>query len=239
MDDARSRRCIDGKIQTPVAYLNCNFSSPELGKEVFLSHNEVITIFHEFGHGLHHMLTQIDEISVSGISGVEWDAVELPSQFMENFCWEWNVLQDISSEVESGKKLPYTLFEKLIAAKNFQSGLENLRQLEFSLLDMCLHGECNLINFQDIQNIIDRVRNKISIFEPPWFNRFQHSFSHIFAGGYAAGYYSYKWAEVLSSDVYSVFEEAALCGDSISSAKLGKKFYDEILSIGGSSPALE
>jgi oligopeptidase A len=239
MDDARSRRYVDGKIQTPVAYLNCNFPKPALGRESFLDHDEVITLFHEFGHGLHHMLSQIDELGVSGISAVEWDAVELPSQFMENFCWEWDTLQSFGLESEGSEKIPYNLFKKVIAAKNFQVGLQTLKQIELSLIDMHLHGECDFYSCQDVQNITNQVRDKISVFKSPCFNRFQHSFSHIFAGGYAAGYYSYKWAEVLSSDAYSVFEEAVSSGDSMVSTKLGKKFCSEILSVGGSRPALE
>ena len=243
MDDARARRRLaDGAIQTPIAYLTCNFTAPSSvdgeTKPALFTHDEVITLFHEFGHGLHHMLTQVDEIGVSGISGVEWDAVELPSQFMENFCWEWHVLQNMTAEATSGQPLPRALFDKMLAAKNFQSGLQTLRQVEFSLLDMRLHDAYNPFGTQTVQQVIDAVRDQISVIKPPAFNRFQHSFGHIFAGGYAAGYYSYKWAEVLSADAYSAFEETAKDGNTVS-AETGKKFQTEILAVGGSRPALE
>ncbi|MDB5936059.1 MAG: oligopeptidase, partial [Massilia sp.] len=204
MDDARGRRLeTGGTLQTPVAYLTCNFTPPatvdgQLQPSLF-THDEVTTLFHEFGHGLHHMLTQVDEISVSGISGVEWDAVELPSQFMENFCWEWEVLQHMTSHVKTGEPLPRALYDKMLAAKNFQSGMQTLRQVEFSLIDMHLHYDYDPSSARTVQELINDVRSKFSIMMPPAFNRFQHSFGHIFAGGYAAGYYSYKWAEVLSA----------------------------------------
>ncbi|MFC5476084.1 M3 family metallopeptidase [Paraherbaspirillum soli] len=243
MDDARARRRLGDQIQTPIAYLTCNFTAPSVvdgkTKPALFTHDEVITLFHEFGHGLHHMLTQVDEIGVSGISGVEWDAVELPSQFMENFCWEWDVLQYLTAEAESGQPLPRALFDKMIAAKNFQSGLQTLRQVEFSLFDMRLHDDYDPYGSQTVQQLIDQVRAKIAVIHPPSFNRFQHAFSHIFAGGYAAGYYSYKWAEVLSADAYSAFEEAAAGSGNVVSAATGKKFQDEILAVGGSRPALE
>ncbi len=247
MDDARARRRLsDGTIQTPIAYLTCNFTAPAVidghTKPALFTHDEVITLFHEFGHGLHHMLTQVDEIGVSGISGVEWDAVELPSQFMENFCWEWNVLQNMTAHAESGEPLPRALFDKMTAAKNFQSGMQTLRQVEFSLFDMRLHDEYDASGSQTVQQVIDAVREQIAVIKPPAFNRFQHSFSHIFAGGYAAGYYSYKWAEVLSADAYSAFEEAAALGSNggnTVSVETGKKFQTEILAVGGSRPALE
>ncbi|MGB7195292.1 MAG: M3 family metallopeptidase [Collimonas pratensis] len=242
MDDARARRRLGNEVQTPIAYLTCNFTAPAVidgvSKPALFTHDEVITLFHEFGHGLHHMLTQVDEIGVSGISGVEWDAVELPSQFMENFCWEWDVLQHMTAEAVSGEPLPRELFDKMIAAKNFQSGLQALRQVEFSLFDMRLHDDYDPYGSQSVQDVIDQVRGKIAVITPPPFNRFQHSFGHIFAGGYAAGYYSYKWAEVLSADAYSAFEEAAVGGNVVSAAT-GKKFRDEILAVGGSRPALE
>lgn len=243
MDDARARRRLGSEIQTPIAFLTCNFTAPAVvdgvAKAALLTHDEVITLFHEFGHGLHHMLTRVDEIGVSGISGVEWDAVELPSQFMENFCWEWEVLQHMTSEAESGEPLPRALFDKMIAAKNFQSGLQALRQVEFSLFDMRLHDDYDPYGSQSVQEVINQVRSKIAVISPPPFNRFQHAFSHIFAGGYAAGYYSYKWAEVLSADAYSAFEEAAARGGNVVSAETGRKFHDEILAVGGSRPALE
>ena len=244
MDDARGRRLTaSGSVQTPVAYLTCNFTQParingKLQPSLF-THDEVITLFHEFGHGLHHMLTRVDEIGVSGISGVEWDAVELPSQFMENFCWEWDVLQHMTAHVNTGEPLPRALYDKMLAAKNFQSGLQTLRQVEFSLVDMHLHGDFDPAGTKSVQQLIDEVREKFSVMVAPPFNRFQHSFSHIFAGGYSAGYYSYKWAEVLSADAYGAFEEAAAAGDGILSSATGKRFLEEVLAVGGARPALE
>ena len=243
MDDARGRRQMARGIQTPVAYLTCNFTEPAVvdgkTKPALFTHDEVITLFHEFGHGLHHMLTQVDELAVSGISGVEWDAVELPSQFMENFCWEWDVLQHMTSHADSGKPLPRALFDKMIAAKNFQSGLQTLRQVEFALFDMHLHYDYQAGGALSAQQLIDQVRAQVAVIPAPAFNRFQHSFSHIFAGGYAAGYYSYKWAEVLSADAYSAFEEAGAASGNSLSTEVGKKFLQEILAVGGSRPALE
>jgi oligopeptidase A len=244
MDDARGRRLeTGGTIQTPVAYLTCNFTPPasvdgQLQPSLF-THDEVTTLFHEFGHGLHHMLTQVDEIAVSGISGVEWDAVELPSQFMENFCWEWDVLQAMTAHVKTGAALPRALYDKMLAAKNFQSGMQTLRQVEFSLVDMHLHYDYDPASAQSVQELINDVRQKFSVMMPPAFNRFQHSFGHIFAGGYAAGYYSYKWAEVLSADAYAAFEEAVEAGGGVLSEETGKRFQQEILAVGGSRPALE
>ncbi len=244
MDDARSRRVEAGQLQTPVAYLTCNFTEPAvIGGKVqpsLFTHDEVITLFHEFGHGLHHMLTTVEELGVSGIAGVEWDAVELPSQFMENFCWEWNVLSHMTAHVKTGEPLPRALFDKMTAAKNFQSGLQTLRQVEFSLLDMHLHHDYDPASGRAVQDVIDDVRRRFSVIVPPAFNRFQNSFGHIFAGGYAAGYYSYKWAEVLSADAYAAFEEAAaLEGADQKVVETGKKFLHEILSVGGSRPAIE
>ena len=243
MDDARGRRLVTGGIiQTPIAYLTCNFTPPatvdgQLQPSLF-THDEVTTLFHEFGHGLHHMLTEVEELSVSGISGVEWDAVELPSQFMENFCWEWDVLQDLTGHVKTGEPLPRALYDKMLAAKNFQSGMQTLRQVEFSLVDMHLHYDFNPDSVQTVQQLIDDVRRQFSVMMPPSFNRFQHSFGHIFAGGYAAGYYSYKWAEVLSADAYAAFEEAVAAGGG-SLDETGKRFQQEILAMGGARPALE
>ena len=243
MDDARGRRLATGGIiQTPIAYLTCNFTPPamvdgQLQPSLF-THDEVTTLFHEFGHGLHHMLTEVEELSVSGISGVEWDAVELPSQFMENFCWEWDVLQDLTGHVKTGAPLPRALYDKMLAAKNFQSGMQTLRQVEFSLVDMHLHYDFNPDSAQTVQQLIDDVRSKFSVMMPPAFNRFQHSFGHIFAGGYAAGYYSYKWAEVLSADAYAAFEEAVAAGG-CALDETGKRFQQEILAMGGARPALE
>jgi len=243
MDDARGRRITPQGVQTPVAYLTCNFSEPVAvdgkTKPALFTHDEVITLFHEFGHGLHHMLTQVDDIGVSGISGVEWDAVELPSQFMENFCWEWDVLQHMTSHVDSGQPLPRALFDKMIAARNFQSGLQTLRQVEFALFDMILHDAHDPHGSKTVQDVLNEVRHQVAVIVPPEFNRFQHSFSHIFAGGYAAGYYSYKWAEVLSADAYSAFEEAGTASGNILSVETGLRFHQEILAMGGSRPALE
>jgi oligopeptidase A len=236
MDDARGRKLLATGLQTPVAYLTCNVQAPVGERPALLSHDDVITLFHEFGHGLHHMLTRVDELGVSGISGVEWDAVELPSQFMENFCWEWDIVSAMSAHVDSGEPLPRALFDRMLAAKNFQSGMQTLRQVEFALFDMRLHAE-----FGDrggdatgVQALLDEVRGEVAVVVPPAFNRFQNSFSHIFAGGYAAGYYSYKWAEVLSADCYAAFEE-----EGVFNAQTGRRFLEEILSVGGSRPAIE
>ena len=285
MDDAITRRRITNGIQTPVAYLTCNFAAP-VGqvdgekRPALFTHDEVITLFHEFGHGLHHLLTCIEQLGVSGINGVEWDAVELPSQFMENFCWEWDVLRPMTSHVdtqapasskqgsrlrdahvrESGAApsdagvasvsgvtspegapvppsdgaLPRELFDKMLAAKNFQSGLQTVRQLEFALFDMHLHYDFDPAGTQSVADLLAAVRRRVAVIIPPEFNRFAHSFSHIFAGGYGAGYYGYKWAEVLSADVYSLFEERGVLD-----AATGGRFRDEVLAVGGSRPALE
>ena len=234
MDDAITRKRRDTGLQTPVAYLNCNFSPPLTGKPALFTHNEVITLFHEFGHGLHHLLTRVEHRGVSGINGVEWDAVELPSQFMENFCWEWDVVQGMSAHVESGATLPRALFDKMLAAKNFHSGLQSVRQLEFALFDMHLHYDFDPAGGDSALRVLERVRKQVAMIVPPEYNRFPNSFSHIFAGGYAAGYYSYKWAEVLSADAYSLFEEMGVL-----SPQAGERFRQEILSVGGSRPALE
>ena len=241
MDDARGRKSIGVDVQTPVAYLTCNFTEPAVidgvRKPAYFTHDEVITLFHEFGHGLHHMLTAVDELGVSGISGVEWDAVELPSQFMENFCWEWEVLQHMTAHAESGAALPRALYDKMIAAKNFQSGLQMLRQVEFSLFDMHLHFDYDPNGTKSVADVLAEVRHRVAVVIPPPFNRFQNSFSHVFAGGYAAGYYSYKWAEVLSADAYGAFEEAQ--GDPNRLAETGLAFQREILAVGGSRSAME
>ena len=197
MDDAVTRKRTRNGIQTPVAYLNCNFSPPVGGKPALFTHNEVITLFHEFGHGLHHLLTRVEQRGVSGINGVEWDAVELPSQFMENFCWEWDVVRGMSGHVDTGAELPRSLFDKMLAAKNFQNGLQSVRQLEFSLFDMHLHYDFDPNGSLTPLQLLERVREQVAVVLPPEYNRFPNNFSHIFAGGYAAGYYSYKWAEVL------------------------------------------
>lgn len=233
MDECRVRRRLDdGRLQLPVAYLVCNFTQPIGDKPALLTHDEVTTLFHEFGHGLHHMLTQVEVSSVSGINGVAWDAVELPSQFMENWCWEPEALVHIAGRFETNEPLPQDLLDKMLAAKNFQSGMQMVRQLEFSLFDFRLHRE-----YQDgikAQDVLDEVRSQVAVTVPPAFNRFQNSFSHIFAGGYAAGYYSYKWAEVLSADAFSKFEE-----DGIFNTETGAHFRDTILANGGSRPAAE
>jgi oligopeptidase A len=217
MDDARGRHVRPGLLQTPVAYLTCNFSRPVGDKPALFTHDEVTTLFHEFGHGLHHMLTAVDELGVSGINGVEWDAVELPSQFMENFCWEWSVLQDLSAHVDSGEPLPRALFDKMIAARNFHSGMQTVRQLEFSLFDMRLYSDFDA-SHGDWLALLAEVRSEVAVNFPPAYNRFPNSFGHIFAGGYAAGYYSYKWAEVLSADAYGAFEAGNFVGGGLASS---------------------
>ncbi|MHB1236147.1 MAG: M3 family metallopeptidase [Gallionella sp.] len=270
MDDVIARRRTGSGIQTPVAYLNCNFSPPVGGATVSseqgpaqrdgsvresvaaaasmngknlhpdgrrpatFTHDEVITLFHEFGHGLHHLLTEVEDLAVSGINGVEWDAVELPSQFMENFCWEWDVVKGMSRNVDSGLPLPRALFDKMLAAKNFQSGLQTLRQIEFSMFDMLMHSNFEAGGAKSILQLLDEVRAEVAVLIPPAFQRFPHSFSHIFSGGYAAGYYSYKWAEVLSADAYSLFEENGVLNPDV-----GARFRSEILAMGGSRGAMQ
>ncbi len=235
MDEARSRKRTAGGIQKPIAYLNCNFARPVGGKPATFTHDEVITLFHEAGHGLHHLLTRGEELGVSGIHGVEWEAVELPSQFMENYCWEWDVLQGMTAHVTTGEPLPRTLYDKMFAAKNFQSGMMTVRQLEFSIFDMRLHCEFDPNSASTVMDVIREVREEVAVLIPPEWHRFPNSFSHIFGGGYAAGYYSYKWAEVLSADAYAAFEEAGNPFDPV----VGQRYLDEILSKGGSRPALE
>jgi oligopeptidase A len=238
MDDVRARwlRPDNAQLQMPVAHLVCNFAEGVDGKPPLLTHDDVITLFHESGHGLHHMLTQVNERDVSGISGVEWDAVELPSQFMENFCWEWGVLKHMTAHVDTGEPLPRALFDKMLAAKNFQSGLGTLRQIEFALFDMLLHSDHD--PQADFMPLLEQVRSEVAVLQPPAFNRMAHTFSHIFAGGYAAGYYSYKWAEVLSADAYAAFEETA-GDDGLPSVQTGRKYRQAILEAGGSRPAME
>ena len=237
MDDVRARwlRPDTGLLQTPVAHLVCNFADGVGGKPALLTHDDVTTLFHEFGHGLHHMLTQINERDVSGISGVEWDAVELPSQFMENFCWEWDVLKHMTAHVDTGEPLPRALFDKMLAAKNFQSGMQTLRQVEFSLFDMLLHTSHHPST--DVMNLLNEVRQEVAVIKAPPYSRTAHTFSHIFSGGYAAGYYSYKWAEVLSADAYAAFEEATKQGKP--QVETGRKYREAILEAGGSRPAME
>ena len=234
MDGYKSRRRFaDGTLQLPTAYLVCNFTPPVGDKEARLSHDEIITLFHETGHGLHHLLTQVDEVGVSGINGVEWDAVELPSQFMENFVWEYDVLAQMSSHEETGAVLPKELFDKMHAAKNFQRGMFLVRQMEFALFDMEIYYQEDEGRLKEWPQILDKVRQEVAVTQPPAYNRFALSFSHIFAGGYSAGYYSYAWAEVLSADAYAAFEES----DDV--AKTGRRFWEEILAVGGSRSAAE
>lgn len=233
MDSDRSREWVNGTLQTPIAYLVCNFAPGVQGKPSTLTHDEVTTLFHEMGHGLHHMLTHQVESGVSGINGVEWDAVELPSQFMENFAWEWAVVEGLTKHVDTGETLPRSLFDKMLAAKNFQSGLMCVRQVEFALFDMLLHSEFQA-DKETFMDVLTRVRNEVAVVFPPAYNRFPQSFSHIFAGGYAAGYYSYKWAEVLSSDAFSAFEE-----EGILNPETGRRFENEILGRGSSRDAMD
>ena len=249
MDDVRARwlRPDTGKLQTPVAHLVCNFADGVGGRPALLTHDDVTTLFHEFGHGLHHMLTQVNERDVSGISGVEWDAVELPSQFMENFCWEWDVLKHMTAHVDTGEPLPRALFEKMLEAKNFQSGMQTLRQVEFSLFDMLLHTSHNPTD--DLMDLLNDVRKEVAVLSAPAYSRTVHTFGHIFSGGYAAGYYSYKWAEVLSADAYAAFEETAqdvqtteagaVPGKTTVTVETGRKYRQAILEAGGSRPAME
>ena len=238
MDDARGRKRAGDTVQTPVAYLNCNFQPPVGDRPATLAHDDVITLFHEFGHGLHHLLTRVDELGVSGINGVEWDAVELPSQFMENFCWEWEVVRDMSAHVDNDEPLPRELFDRMLSARNFQAGMQTLRQVEFALFDMQLHSQARAVpDSSAVQALLDKVREEVAVLIPPAWNRFQNSFGHIFAGGYAAGYYSYKWAEVLSADCYGAFEEVATHPEQ--TGQVGERFLREILAVGGSRPAIE
>ena len=249
MDDVRSRwlRPDTGKLQTPVAQLVCNFADGVgmngVDRPALLTHDDVTTLFHEFGHGLHHMLTQVNEHDVSGISGVEWDAVELPSQFMENFCWEWDVLKHMTAHVDTGEPLPRALFDKMLAAKNFQSGMQTLRQVEFSLFDMLLHTSYKPSD--NVMALLNEVRKEVAVIKAPTYSRTAHTFSHIFSGGYAAGYYSYKWAEVLSADAYAAFEETAAStpesspGKTTVTVETGRKYRQAILEAGGSRPAME
>jgi oligopeptidase A len=242
MDDSRGRKLRAGRLQLPIALMNCNFAAPVDDRPTTLTHDDVITLFHEFGHGLHHLLTEVDELDVSGINGVEWDAVELPSQFMENFCWEWDNLSQMTAHIDTGASLPRALFDKMVAAKNFQSGLFTLRQIEFGLLDMRIHAELTALQAdqamaagQQIMQVLQEVRDEVAVIKPPAYNRFPQSFGHIFGGGYAAGYYSYKWAEVLSADAYAAFEEAGAA----EYEAVGRRFCQEILSRGGSRPAMD
>ena len=234
MDEAITRKKLHSGIQVPVAYLNCNFSGSVGGQPAQFTHDEVITLFHEFGHGLHHLLTEVNDLGVSGIHGVEWDAVELPSQFMENFCWEWDVLRPMTRHYKTGKPLPKSLFDKMLAAKNFHSGLQMLRQIEFSLFDLELHDQFDPSGSHSVLDLLNDIRARVAVLFPPDYHRFANSFTHIFAGGYAAGYFSYKWAEVLSADAFSLFEEKGVLNPEV-----GQHFRQEILAVGGSRPAMD
>jgi oligopeptidase A len=234
MNDAITRRRMQHGVQAPVAYLTCNFSAPIGGRPATFTHDEVLTLFHEFGHGLHHLLSRVDHYAVSGIHGVEWDAVELPSQFMENFCWEYDVLAGMSKHIETGEVLPRTLFDRMVAARNFQSGMQTLRQIEFSLFDMHLYHDYDPAKNGKVLDLLNQIRKEVAVVIPPDWHRFPMAFSHIFSGGYSAGYYSYKWAEVLSADAFSLFEEKG-----VMDPETGTRFLNEILAVGGSRPALE
>ena len=237
MDDAINRRYAQDRLQHPVAYLTCNFGEPVDGRQAHLTHRELITLFHEFGHGLHQLLTRVDVAGVSGLQGVEWDAVELPSQLMENYCWEWQVISRMSAHAQTGAPMPRDLFDRMLAARNFGSGMATLRQVELALFDMLVHSEYarrGSGRHQSPQAVLDAVRREVAVVPRPRYDRFMHAFGHIFAGGYAAGYYSYKWAEVLSADAFSLFEERGVL-----SPDVGARFRDEVLARGGSRPALE
>ncbi|OWT65510.1 M3 family metallopeptidase [Candidimonas nitroreducens] len=243
VDSERSRRRAGQRLRTPIAYLTCNFSAPQGGKPALLTHDDVITLFHESGHALHALLSEVDEPAAAAFASVEWDAIELPSQFMENFCWEWSVLHSLSAHVQSGKPLPRALYDKLLAARNFQSGMQTVRQIEFSLFDMLIHGRGAALHIQGVLDVLDQVRKEVAVLFPPPWQRFPHNFSHLFAGGYGAGYYSYKWAEVLSADAYALFEEhAGRAADGTRNTldpETGRLFRKEILAVGGSRPAAE
>jgi len=234
MDDCQSRMRTRSVEQIPVAYMTCNFTPPVGGKPALLTHDEVETLFHEFGHGLHHMLTKVDYVAISGINGVAWDAVELPSQFMENYCWEREALDLFAAHYESGERIPEDLYQRMLAAKNFQSGMMMVRQLEFSLFDFRIHREYDPEKGGRVYEILEQVRDEVAVIRPPQWSRFPHAFTHIFAGGYAAGYYSYKWAEVLSADAFSLFEE-----NGIFDQETGQSFLHNILERGGSEDAMD
>ncbi len=249
VNSERSRRLLASGVQTPVIYLTCNFARPQGARPALLTHDDVITLFHESGHALHALLSEVDEPGVSAFSAVEWDAIELPSQFMENFCWEWSVLQRLTAHVETGEPLPRELYDRMIAARNFQSGMQTVRQIEFSLFDILLHSRDQGLSIAAVLTQLDQVRDEVAVMRPPAWQRFPHSFSHLFAGGYGAGYYSYKWAEVLSADAFEAFEEAALrAAKSAHSAaeslgaldtETGMRFRKEILAVGGTRPAAQ
>jgi oligopeptidase A len=240
VDGERSRRKIAGQLQTPVAYLNCNYAKPTGDKPSLLTHDDVITLFHETGHALHALLSEVDEPGAAAFASVEWDAIELPSQFMENFCWEWPVLQKLSAHVDDGRALPRELYDKLLAARNFQSGMQTVRQVEFALFDMLMHARTQALTTPQVLDLLQEVRKEVAVLFPPAWHRMPHNFSHLFAGGYGAGYYSYKWAEVLSADAYAAFEEAAQSSrQGPLDAATGRRFREEILAVGGARPAAE
>lgn len=243
VDSERSRRRLAAGLQTPVVYLTCNFSRPQDGRPCLLTHDDVITLFHESGHALHALLSRVDDPASSPFSSVEWDAIELPSQFMENFCWEWSVIQSLTRHVETGEPLPRALYDKMLAARNFQSGMQMVRQIEFSLFDMLIHQRNAGLSITDVMSALEEVRQEVAVIFPPSWHRFPHNFSHLFAGGYGAGYYSYKWAEVLSADAYAAFEEAAVeLADGTRNTldpETGRRFLEEILAVGGTRPAGE
>jgi len=256
VDSERNRRLAAGRLQTPVVYLTCNFAKPNGSKQdphavpdgllpggkrpALLTHDDVITLFHETGHALHALLSEVDEPGASAFASVEWDAIELPSQFMENFCWEWPVLQKLSAHAETGEPLPRALYDKLLAARNFQSGMQTVRQIEFALFDMLMHDRPQGMSIAQVLELLQQVRQEVAVLFPPAWHRLPHNFSHLFAGGYGAGYYSYKWAEVLSADAYGAFEEAAQAsGQGPLDAATGKRFRQEILAVGGARPAAE
>jgi oligopeptidase A len=253
VDSERNRRKLEvTKVQTPVVYLTCNFARPQGGRPALLTHDDVITLFHESGHALHALLSEVDEPGASAFSAVEWDAIELPSQFMENFCWEWSVLERLTSHVDTQEPLPRELYDRMTAARNFQSGMQTVRQVEFSLFDMLVHSRSQGLSIAEVLTQLDQVRDEVAVIRPPSWHRFPHSFSHLFAGGYGAGYYSYKWAEVLSADAFAAFEEAAeraandarvagqtLEGTGALDAGTGERFKREVLAVGGVRPAAD
>ncbi len=239
VDSERNRRKIGGRIQTPIAYLTCNFSAPHGDEPALLTHDDVITLFHESGHALHALLSEVDDPAAAAFASVEWDAIELPSQFMENFCWEWPVVQALSARVDTGEPLPRNLYDKLLAAKNFQSGMQTVRQIEFSLFDMIIHHQKAGLDIGAVLDTLQHVRQEVAVLFAPSWQRFPHNFSHIFAGGYGAGYYSYKWAEVLSADAYAAFEEGSGAHRDTLNPVIGQRFRKEILAVGGARPAAD
>lgn len=243
VDSERARRVVAGKVQTPIAYLTCNFSRPNGDRPAVLTHDDVITLFHETGHALHALLSEVDEPGAAAFASVEWDAIELPSQFMENFCWEWAVVQKLSAHVDTGEPLPRALYDRLVAARNYQSGMQTVRQIEFALFDMLMHDRSKGASISEVLALLQEVRKEVAVLFPPEWHRLPHAFSHLFAGGYGAGYYSYKWAEVLSADAYEAFEEAAAkqAGNALGTLdpETGARFRREVLAVGGSRPAAE